>query len=433
MFGPYHFLVRTTFGVSCLVRTTFWSVPLLGRAEFGPYHFLVRTTFWARGDWSVPLLDWLCYVWFVLVSFHPLHTNIFCFISANLPESMQIEGIRVGTFPLNKDESTESPTALFPNTDTDYEYVASITKSLHELCLVQLDPTNNTLNPEPSLPSVKALMKTQEGILERRRSLTLRTLQERNTSLVLNFISFFSIALVHNTFKLPSKLPGLFKCDGDVNMAWESILSPEGIVQFTTTGEKSEDFNEELDDPVIYTIAHQDKSTMSNKGQSIKGKNGFGALMYLAMKRDYYANLHILHSIFNKHCSIGSDRIRVTPGQLNSTPSNVYRRLNELIAKFLKEGVYGDLDSWHEKNQGGMLVTEFLLVWPFARGYLSAKKSPPNKRTLREMFRGNAGEVLRSLVKDIHQSIESNRDVGVDLGVSMTGDDYVTVPFPICD
>ena len=172
---------------------------------------------------------------------------------------------------------------------------------------------------------------------------------------------------------------------------------------------------------------------MSNKGQSIKGKNGFGALMYLAMKRDYYANLYILHSIFNKHCSIGSDRIRVTPGQLNSTPSNVYRRLNELIAKFLKEGVYGDLDSWHEKNQGGMLVTEFLLVWPFARGYLSAKKSPPNKRTLREMFRGNAGEVLRSLVKDIHQSIESNRDVGVDLGVSMTGDDYVTVPFPICD
>ena len=80
-----------------------------------------------------------------------------------------------------------------------------------------------------------------------------------------------------------------------------------------------------------------------------------------------------------------------------------------------------------------MLVTEFLLVWPFAHGYLSAKKYPPNKRTLREMFRGNAGEVLRSLVKDIHQSIESNRDVGVDLGVSMTGDDYVTVPFPICD
>ena len=49
LFGPYHFSGARV-----------WSVPLFGPYHFwcilfGPYHFLVRTTFWARGVWSVPL------------------------------------------------------------------------------------------------------------------------------------------------------------------------------------------------------------------------------------------------------------------------------------------------------------------------------------------------------------------------------------------
>ena len=125
---------------------------------------------------------------------------------------------------------------------------------------------------------------------------------------------------------------------------------------------------------------------------------------YIGFKRAYYKTLKAVDGIMMR--DVGKEVCPLIV-DLFATPKTVFTRITAII-KCIKGGIYGNFKDYYEavrSGKKGILVTEFVAIYPFIAGTIAQRKSAIN---INSCFVGNAGKILRDLVTVLGLNKKSN-------------------------